>query len=299
VDQLTVGIVGLGQIGGSIAASLKSSERHPRIIGFDIDSKLSDMAKEKRLIDEVCQTNVDLIENADIIVVSVPMFAILSFLRSNANALLRKSLIIDTGSTKQDVMSVAEKLKLTNLVGGHPYAGSEKSAPEAWASDLFMNQTFFLTEVPNGKLHSKQLARSFVESLGAVPQWIGPTQHDRMFAFASGLPHVIAYALVASQADRRRRVPVDEQFLAHSFASSTRVAKSNPGTVAEFLWQNRKELRKELATFKRKLDEIDSYLHSNSIDSLIKELNALKGIKDKLERQDGSIITRKHKTPRR
>jgi prephenate dehydrogenase len=131
-----------------------------------------------------------------------------------------------------------------------------------------------------------------VRDIGAVPQLIDREAHDRMFAFASGLPHIIAYALVASQADSKRRKRIDWEFLAHSFASTTRVAKSRPEPVAQFLWQNRKHLKREIAIFTRKLREFSEFLSMDAIDGFQAELEQLKAIKDGLERTHGSVTSR-------
>lgn len=283
-----LGILGLGQIGGSIAAALKRNRSPYRVFGYDSNSALCQTAKRRQLIHSIFDSDVDLTKNVDILVVALPMFGIHRLLRDNRRLLEDKVLVMDTGSTKQDVVGTARRLRLTNFIGGHPYAGTEKSAPDGWDANLFAGQLFFVVPPEDHSRMALKNAVELVEATGAVPRQIDPESHDRMFAFASGLPHVIAYALVASQSDERRRKKIEKDFLAHSFASSTRVAKSPPETIAQFLWQNRKHLKREIDIFRRKLDRFSEQLAMDEIDSFLEEIKRVKGLKDNLEQTNGS-----------
>jgi prephenate dehydrogenase len=286
-DLGIVGIVGLGQIGGSLAKSLMLSGRCERVLGFDVDMNLSRLAQLRRVINRSCKSAFDLIKNADIIVIALRMFAIHDFLDDMHHELANRNLVIDTGSTKQDIMKKAAKLKLRNFVGGHPYAGTEKVAPEAWDGSLLAGQVFFLVESNRCTRKSVILARRLARAVGSQPQSIQAALHDRMFALASGLPHMIAYALVDSVADEKLHRHLEPEFLAHSFRSSTRVAKSQPDTVAQFLWQNRKALSREIDVFSDKLRKLGACLSTDAIDDLSARLKDLRDIKTEWERRYG------------
>jgi prephenate dehydrogenase len=281
-----LGIVGLGQIGGSIAAALKNDDRYA-IFGFDSNRTLLDIAKKRRVISQSFESDVDLIRNVDIIVIALPMFAIHDSLEKNRDLLRDKTLVLDTGSTKRDVIRTAERLGMTNFIGGHPYAGTEKSAPDGWDGGLFVNQRYFVIETRGCRALSMRLAEDFAEAIGSIPEQIDASDHDRMFAFASGLPHMIAYALVDSMSDSRRRARIDRDFLAHSFRSSTRVAGSQPDTVAQFLWQNRRALKREIDIFIDKLGTLSERLADDSIDRFLGRITRLRNKKVNLERIDG------------
>ncbi len=281
--RLQLGIIGLGQIGGSIAAALKASRAPYHVSGQDRDDTLVRLARRLRLVQHGSDCQADLIESVDILVVALPMLEIHRLLREQRRLLRNKVLVMDTGSTKKDVIRVAEGLNMKNFVGGHPYAGTEKSAPAAWDSGLFADQLFFVAKSQRCDGRARSEALRLVRHTGAVAQEIDPDDHDRMFAFASGLPHILAYALVASQGDRRRRKKIERCFLAHSFASSTRVAKSPPETIAQFLWQNRRHLKREIDILKNKLDLFAEQLSMKKIDSFLDEITGIKALKDRLE----------------
>lgn len=289
-----LGIIGLGQIGGSVAAALRRNGAPYHLSGHDRDGELARLAKRRCLIRSVFNSDVDLIKNVDILILALPMFEIHRLLEEQRRLLEEKVLVMDTGSTKQDVIRIVERLKMRNFVGGHPYAGTEKSAPAAWDAELFTNQRFFVVPPRRCSRRAYSEAKKVVELIGADPQRIDPEDHDRMFAFASGLPHVIAYALVASLCDNRRRKKIEADFLAHSFSSSTRVAKSPPETIAQFLWQNRRHLKREIEIFKHKLETFSKQLSMDSIDSFMEEVTHLRMLKDNLERTNGSVTSRKH-----
>ncbi len=280
-----LGIVGLGQIGGSIAAALKNDDRYT-ISGFDSNPELLDIAKKRKFIAGYTQSVVDLIRNVDIIVVALPMFEIHEFLEKNFDLLKSITFVMDTGSTKRDVIRTAERLGLTNFIGGHPYAGTEKSAPDGWDGKLFQDQRYFVVRTRSSKPSCMREAEKFARAIGSVPERIDAVDHDKMFAFASGLPHVIAYALVDSMSDSRRRTRINKDFLAHSFRSSTRVTKSPPETVAQFLWQNRKALKREIEIFMDKLETLSENLADDSIDRFLDRIKRLRNRKVNLEQLD-------------
>jgi prephenate dehydrogenase len=283
VRRLRLGIIGLGQIGGSIAAALKRHNAPYHLFGHDTQPDLMGLAKRRRLIEFACDSDVDLIKNVDIIVAALPMFDIHRLLRERRRLLEGKDLVMDTGSTKKDVSRTAERLEMKNFVGGHPYAGTEKSGPAAWDPSLFQDQVFFL--VPSGRRSSRAYreALRLVGSIGANPLQVDPGEHDCMFAFASGLPHIIAYSLIASQSTGRRRKKIDARFLAHSFSSCTRVAKSAPETTAQFLWQNRKHLTREIEMLKSELETFSSQLSIGDMETFVKHIVALRRLKENLE----------------
>jgi len=294
-----LGIIGLGQIGGSVAAALRLNGAPYHVLGYDRDERLTALARRRRLLHSAVNSDVDLIKNVDILVVALPMFDIHRLLKERQQLLEEKVLVMDTGSTKQDVIRIAERLEMRNFIGGHPYAGTERTAPAAWDGALFTGQRFFVVPPRRYGKRAYTEALKLVKFTGADPHRIDPESHDRMFAFASGLPHIIAYALVASQCDRRRRKKIDIEFLAHSFSSSTRVAKSPPETIAQFLWQNRRHLKREIEIFRRKLETFSRQLSMNKVNSFMEEVTHLRELRDSLERIDGSVTSRKSKPARR
>jgi prephenate dehydrogenase len=236
-------IVGDGLVGRSVR--LAWLRRHPgaTVASLDRDSDPGDLAA------------------ADIIVLAAPVDAILEMLPGLPRRAPRASLIIDTGSTKQAIVSAAESAGLRNFVGGHPMAGGSTTGPDAARADLFDGRTWLLV-VGDVSADLRLRARRFVEDLGAVPVEIPDRgqQHDRTVAAISHLPQLVATALLARVGES-----VGEDGLAWAGAGlrdTTRLAESRPDIWRSIIASNRDEivplldaLARDLARLAERLDD--------------------------------------------
>lgn len=251
----TIGIVGLGQIGGSMAAALKESGRRLAVCGFDLKSDLLAAAHARGYVDVVASDSTELVGKCSVIIISLPMGEIFTFLADHAETLKDKELVIDTGSLKAQVVSLAEDHKMTNFVGGHPLAGTEKRGTDAWTPELFRDENYFLTPTVHTSPESYGLARTLVSWLGARVVEIGGEQHDRIFATTSNIPHLFAFLL---RHKFEQLCALDEKvarFVCPSFYGATRVAQSDPEMVFQMLWHNRDRLGETLDELIDKLEK--------------------------------------------
>jgi prephenate dehydrogenase len=241
-DLLTAGIIGLGQMGGSIAQRLTGSKTARRVIGFDINVELLNEAKAKRIIDRACLSMDELIAQADLIIIALPIEGILSTITQYASALKDKIAVTDTGSLKSPVMVAATKAGLRNFVGGHPLAGTEKRGSASWDMQVFEEANYFITIRPEDQMEAKEAVVALISALGARPIEVDPVEHDDIFATTSNLPHLFAYCL-KRQHSTRIDGQVDKDMLScPSFRGATRIAASDPEMVFQMLWFNRQHL---------------------------------------------------------
>lgn len=198
------------------------------------------------------------IGNALVIVLAAPVSAILEAIPRLPLVIEPHALVIDTGSTKREIMTAAAAAKIQHFVGGHPMAGGT-SAADARA-DLFDGRPWFLTNPDSPE--AVRRATTFVEALGAkavVLQDRGE-EHDRLMAAVSHLPQVTATTLMAIVA--RAIGPDNMHWAGSGLRDTTRLAASQAEVWQSVLASNRRELRpllkqlaSELATFADHLDD--------------------------------------------
>jgi prephenate dehydrogenase len=233
-------IVGPGLIGTSIALAAK--RRWPNLTVNTIDKGDSLSA----------------IGNALVVVLSAPVDAILDAIPRLPQVIDPKALVIDTGSTKRDIMAAASGARIRHFVGGHPMAGGT-SAADARA-DLFDGRPWFLINPDSAD--ALRRASTFVEALGAKPVVLHDRgeEHDRLMAAVSHLPQVTATMLMAIVA---RSVGDDNlQWAGSGLRDTTRLAASRAHMWQSVLRSNSRELKpllkslaSELAAFAERLDD--------------------------------------------
>ncbi len=258
-----VGIAGLGQIGGSIAARLSRSESYGSISGYDLKPDLLATAHARGYLDNAATSISELIDSVDIVVIALPMGEIFAAMKSYHERLASKQLVIDTGSLKAQVVTIAEELGLSNFVGGHPLAGTEKRGSDAWNENLFVNENYFLTATMHTTPESYRRARQFVDALGARIVEVGAGQHDEIFATTSNIPHLFAFLLQRKFEALSAGDDKAGRFVCPSFYGATRVAKSDPEMVFQMLWHNRARLGATLDELIRQLKECRDDLSAN------------------------------------
>lgn len=215
-----VGIIGLGLIGGSIAARLKVRAPQTAVLGVDAPEVL-DRAIARGAVDER-RLRVGDLSDADLIILATPVDAAIDLIESGALD-SHPALITDTGSTKRQVVSAARRL--ARFIGGHPMAGGEHGGIEHADAALFDDRPWlFVSEAPDGA-DATALAR-FATMLGAVPAFVDAAWHDRTMAYVSHVPQLLAVALM-----RTAGASCGDEGLAASgraFREMTRLASSPP-----------------------------------------------------------------------
>lgn len=230
-----VAIIGLGQIGSSLALALKGLS----IIGVDRDRAV--LRKAARVVDEV-SSDLAAVKKTDIVVLAMPVREIIKTLPRLAGL---RALIMDVGSTKGEIIRVANRHRL-NFVGGHPIAGTEKAGFEAGNPKLFAGKPFILIPSKWVDKSAIKTAREFVQSLGARPVFMDDAgEHDKIIAVTIHLPHLVAYAL-AKTAVAEKLMP---ELVGNSFKDTTRVAASDVDMVLDFLMTNRGNLSRVARKF--------------------------------------------------
>jgi len=238
---MTVGVVGVGLIGGSMAKAYKAAGH--TVYGFDTDGSILSFAQLSGVIDGVLE-NIT-IKRCDVIFIAVNPGDAVAYLESAAPSIPKGTTVIDCCGVKRYVCSscfpIAEKYGFI-FIGGHPMAGSHKAGFTNSRADLFHGASMIL--VP--PVYDDPVLFGRIEEL-LKPAGFGhltvstAEKHDEIIAFTSQMAHVVSNAYIKSPTAR-----VHKGFSAGSYQDLTRVARLDANMWAELCTYNSDYLVREL-----------------------------------------------------
>ena len=267
----TVGILGLGQMGGSLAMALKSSRQSWTVSGHDIKRSLTKRAKRDGIIDKANVSEADLIEGSQIVVLALPVNIILEVMARHKRMLSTKTLVVDLGSVRSSIQRVSSRLRMKNHVGIHPICGTALRGRSAWNGRLYEGASCFVFSNESTNSSAMTSARKLIRATGSQPRTIDSRKHDYAFAVTSGLPHILAYSLMKVKTGSRY-IPVELE--GPSFAGATRVSASDPVMAGQMLYHNRDNLLKAVSRIEKNIVRIKELLSKGNLEKLILTLES-------------------------
>lgn len=275
-----VGIVGLGLIGGSLARALKGARRAVEVWGCDrragtLRAALSDGAIERAVTERE-------VAACDVVVVCVPVLCSVGVIRRIGARMRPGSILTDAGSVKAEVVraGTAAMAPGAEFVGGHPIAGTENSGYEAADRRLFRGRSVIITPSADNSEGALRRVERLWKRTGARPLRMDAETHDRVFAYVSHLPHVVAYALVHAVATLHEPVPLG--YSAGGFRDFTRIASSNPEMWKDIVLQNRAEVLRAAAHYRKNFDLLERLVRRRDARGLIRYFATAKRTRDGL-----------------
>ena len=264
-------IIGIGLIGGSLSLALKQSGSVKHVVGFSRKASTRSEALSLGVIDSAVSSIADAIQNADIVVLAVPVGAIADALISIAPYVKDNMIITDVGSVKFQVVDAAKLAlgdKFRQFVPGHPIAGTEKSGPAAAFAELYQEHRVVLTPTKQTDEVAIKKIRNMWKAAGAEVSIMTAEHHDDVLAATSHLPHLLAFNLVDMLAEESGDVAEVLRYAAGGFRDFSRIASSDPE-----MWRD------------------ISLTNSNAILSLLKKYQHQMGLlKQAIEQQDGDYL---------
>lgn len=192
-------IVGLGFIGGSIGLALHKAEGDFEVVGHDQERSVATQARKIGAVDRIHWNLISACEDADLIVMAIPISGIKDTLEAIGPYVKAGCLITDTATTKAQVIRWAEEIlpEGVHFVGGDPVVGDGSAGGiDAARADLFSGAIYCLTPAASAAPDAVRLASDFVSLLGAVPYFLDPLEHDGLMAGVDHLPFVLSAALL-------------------------------------------------------------------------------------------------------
>ncbi|MCL2694256.1 MAG: prephenate dehydrogenase [Oscillospiraceae bacterium] len=277
---MTVGIIGLGLIGGSLAKAVKENTSY-KVLAFDKNQSINLQAKLEGASDGVL-TSENLAE-CDFVLIALYPKATRDYIKTNAAKFKKGAVVIDAAGIKISICDAASKLAKKHgfsFIGGHPMAGTQQTGFRNSRSNLLKNAPMLLTPHPDEGIKTLEKAKKFFLEIGfGSVVFTTPEEHDRRIAYTSQLAHVVSNAYVKSPTASEHK-----GFSAGSYKDLTRVARLNEEMWAELFLENRENLLGEIEFLTRSLEKYKNALEASDSQALKELLKEGRERKESVER---------------
>ena len=259
----TIGFIGLGLIGGSIARRIKQVHPDTIIMAYMRTRSTLEEAKADGIVDIILDGVDETLRACDMIILCTPVSFNESYLKAIRPFIKPGCIVTDVGSTKTAIHETVIALDMEDcFVGGHPMAGSERTGYACSKASLLENAYYVIT--PTSKTTKDQLDTmiQFAADQAAIPLVLDYKNHDYAVAAISHIPHVIASSLVNLVAKSDFPDGTMKKIAAGGFKDISRIASSSPVMWQHICASNREQI----------LTLIDRYTEElNTMRSLIAE----------------------------
>ncbi len=265
---MTVGIVGLGLIGGSFAKAYR--EAGETVLACNRTEDTLKFAMLSGAVDgELTEENIG---SCDLVIIAVFPEAAEAFLKRMAPHIGKKPVVIDACGTKRKICSmcfpIAEEYGFT-YIGGHPMAGTHKSGFKYARANLFHNAPMVIVPPSFDDIELLDRVKTLLAPVGFGSISVTTAEkHDELIAFTSQMPHIISNAYIKSPT-----AAAHKGFSAGSYKDLTRVAWLNPKLWAELFLENRDCILNELDWFIAALEQYRDAVKNDDFETLEKLLD--------------------------
>jgi prephenate dehydrogenase len=257
IEECTVGIVGLGLMGGAIALALRKERivrESGQLLACDIDAGTIGAALGEGVIDEGFTEPEAMLGRCNVVFLCLNPSTLLRFMNQYMAAFRTGALLTDIAGIKGGIVAAMEQSLRDDLdfIPGHPMAGSEKGGFANAAYCNFHGKNYILTPLVRNKPENLSFLKTVIHRMGfsCITETTG-LDHDRKIAFTSELCHVIAAALIDCEPDTDIT-----RFGGGSFEDLTRIAMLNAPMWTEIFLENRVELLARISQFEGSLSKI-------------------------------------------
>lgn len=296
MNNLELGFIGFGLIGGSIARSVKKKNNHYKIKVYTRrkNPQLEKGVKEG-VIDELIYDIDDRFSSCDIIFLCAPVLKNLEFLPLLKPLMKPSCILTDVGSVKGSICRAAADLGLgRQFIGGHPMAGSEKTGYENSTSILLENAYYLLTPDKENREEDIRTMQALVTDLGANCVILSPEEHDRITAAISHVPHIIAATLVNMVRCNDNDEQTMKAFAAGGFRDITRIASSSPEMWQDICIANRESIEHFLRDFETLLEKFRRSIAEENTSAIYDEFRSAGDYRDSIPARQSSVIARSY-----
>jgi prephenate dehydrogenase len=256
-----IAIIGLGLMGGSLALALNG--KCAALYGIDSDPATLRLALDKHLVDQADTDPTTLLPQADLVILSTPVPAIINFIQKLSSFIHEPCIVLDLGSTKKEIVNVMSFLPENfDPIGGHPICGKEKLGLENAEGRLFQEAPFIVTALERTTVRAREAVKQITFAIGAHLIEMSAEEHDRALAFTSHLPFLISSTLALSTPSEY------SPFIGTGFRSTSRLAGTPSSITLGILQSNRENVLNALSLFQKQLSEIQTTLAADDFQTL-------------------------------
>lgn len=239
----TVGLIGTGLIGGSMALDIRTCRFADTLLGYDKKADNAAEALRLGIIDRIVSYE-ELVAQSDLILLSIPASASAALLPDILNRIgAQDSVVLDVCSVKQPVVDAVRKHPLRGrFVAGHPMSGTEYSGPRAARQGLFEGKVGIICDAQDSDADALARVEALYAALGMRTVQMSAAQHDLHAAYVSHLSHVISFSLALTVLDKEKDDKHIFDLASGGFSSTARLAKSNADMWVPIFENNRENL---------------------------------------------------------
>jgi len=257
MNTLTIGFIGLGLIGGSIAKSIKKFHPNYQVYAYDTSTDTLTKAYQEGVIDGICETDDMRFSQCEFLFLCAPVSCNIQYLKELRPLLHPDCILTDVGSVKGSIHKEITDLHLDSFfIGGHPMTGSEKMGFHNSTDHLLENAYYILTPSSETQQEKLNTFKEFIASLGALPMIMSWKEHDYITAAVSHLPHVVASSLVNLIEKLDSREEHMKTIAAGGFKDLTRIASSSPVMWEQICLTNRENISNVLEEYIDLLEQV-------------------------------------------
>ncbi|MCJ7819617.1 MAG: prephenate dehydrogenase [Bacteroidales bacterium] len=276
---MTICVVGMGLIGGSLAKSLRNNGFTGKIIGVDNNPQHCTIAMYRGLADTFMDLD-EAVTESDIIILCAPVDTnsrLLPVILDKISG--TEKVVTDMGSTKSDIArAVINHPVRGRYVAAHPMAGTEYSGPAAAIDMLFSNKIAIICDRERSDVDALNLITALFQSMNMHLQYMNSTDHDIHIAYVSHISHITSFALALCVLEKEKDEKNILSLAAGGFESTVRLSKSNSETWAPIFIGNADSVLEVIDTYVEKMELFRKYISEHDEDalkSLMKSANSI------------------------
>ena len=280
MERKRIAIVGVGLIGGSLALQLNEKGLTSNLAGVDSNRDHQKKALELGLVDEILELD-EAIRNSEVIILAIPVDSMIKMLPALLDK-IDKQIVIDLGSTKEQLLAIAkDHPKRGRLVASHPMWGTEYSGPQAAVHGAFENTAVIICNANESDADALEWTKNMYKKIGMHLLEMDAVAHDLHAAYVSHISHITSFALANTVLEKEKEDEAIFELASARFASTVRLAKSNPSMWVPIFMQNRENVLDVLNEHITQLRKFKSCLEKENyayLQELIENANKIRRI---------------------
>ena len=280
----TIGIVGLGLIGGSLGLDLQSLGL--RVHGLVNRPETLKRAKERGLA-SIVSTNPEILKDCELIIIALPIPKIIQPPTSVITALPKDAVITDVASVKEPILKIWKSLH-PKFVASHPMAGNTFSGVEAGQLGLFKNCPWVVTPDSDTDSASLEIIKNLALDLGSRLIISDAAKHDEAVALISHLPVIISAALIKTLSEQKdpNIIELSKKLASSGFADTSRVGGGNPELGTSMASNNTSSILRALSSYRWSLEQLEGVVLSENWSQLLEELKLTQSLRQDFTNND-------------
>tara|TARA_B100000378_G_scaffold24628_1_gene18815 strand:- start:189 stop:1088 length:900 start_codon:yes stop_codon:yes gene_type:complete len=278
-------IIGCGLIGSSIARAIRKNRLSSKIVSSNRSDIINKKVIKLRIVDDSSSDTKKMVKDSDLIIICTPLSSYEDVISKIKNSLKNGAILTDVGSVKKKIIYSVEKNIPKNIswISSHPIAGTEESGPDSGFSELFKNRWCILTPSNQAKDKDIKLLETFWKKIGSKVDIMDAKQHDYILAITSHIPHLIAYNIVNTTLNVKKKKEHDIiKYSAGGLRDFTRIAASNPIMWRDIFIQNKKNTSKMIDKFINNLKDLKKAIKNKDGKKLEKIFTKTKRIRQEI-----------------